>query len=144
MTERLTLSIDAMGGDNAPQMVVEGIEASLERLAQATFLLFGNEAELEPLLEKHPHAAAVSEIRHTADVVTNEEKASAALRSDRNSSMRLAINAVDTGEAAGVISAGNTALMAGKSWNQRAQPDIICLRATYQNQCIGSKEGSID
>ena len=125
MTERLTLSIDAMGGDNAPQMVVEGIEASLERLAQAKFLLFGDEAKLEPLLKKHPHAAAVSEIRHTADVVTNEEKASTALRSGRNSSMRLAINAVDTGEAAGVISAGNTgALMAMAKFVLKTLPGI--------------------
>ena len=113
MTKRLTLAIDAMGGDNAPQMVVEGVEASLERLAQAKFLLYGDEAKLEPLLRKHPHAAAVSKICHTTDVVTNEEKASSALRSGRNSSMRLAINAVGTGEASGVISAGNTgALMA--------------------------------
>ncbi len=125
MTERLTLSIDAMGGDNAPEMVVEGIEASLERLAQGKFLLFGDEAKLEPLLKKHPHAAAVSEIRHTVDIVTNEEKASTALRAGRNSSMRLAINAVGTGEAAGVISAGNTgALMAMAKFVLKTLPGI--------------------
>ncbi len=125
MTERLTLSIDAMGGDNAPKMVVEGIEASLEHLAQAKFLLFGDEAKLTPLLKLHPHAAAVSEIRHTEDIITNEEKASTALRSGRNSSMRLAINAVGTGEAAGVISAGNTgALMAMAKFVLKTLPGI--------------------
>ena len=125
MTEVLTLSIDAMGGDNAPEMVVEGIEASLERLAQAKFLLFGDEAKLALLLKRHPHAAAVSEIRHTEDIVTNEEKASTALRSGRNSSMRLAINAVGTGEAAGVISAGNTgALMAMAKFVLKTLPGI--------------------
>ncbi len=125
MTKILTLSIDAMGGDNAPEMVVEGVEASLERLAQAKFLLFGDEAKLAPLLKLHPHAAAVSEIRHTDDIITNEEKASTALRSGRNSSMRLAINAVGTGEAAGVISAGNTgALMAMAKFVLKTLPGI--------------------
>jgi len=125
LTERLTLSIDAMGGDNAPQMVVEGIELSLARLSRARFLLFGDEAKLAPLLENYPHAAAVSEIRHTKEVVTNEEKVSTALRSGRNSSMRLAIDAVGSGEASGVISAGNTgALMAMAKFVLKTLPGI--------------------
>ena len=42
MSTRLTLSIDAMGGDNAPEMVVEGIGIALEHLSNVDFLLFGN------------------------------------------------------------------------------------------------------
>jgi len=121
----LTLSIDAMGGDNAPGMVVEGIEASLARLAQARFLVFGDKARLEPLFESHPRAAAVSEIRHTDEVITNDQKVSSALRAGRNSSMRLAIDAVGAGEAAGVISAGNTgALMAMAKFVLKTLPGI--------------------
>ncbi|NQU61221.1 MAG: phosphate acyltransferase PlsX [Rhodospirillales bacterium] len=125
MTERLTLSIDAMGGDNAPQMIIEGIEASLAHLSGTKFLLFGDESKLVPLLEKHSLAATVSEIRHTKDVVTNEEKVGIALRSGRNSSMRLAIDAVGSGEASGVISAGNTgALMAMAKFVLKTLPGI--------------------
>ncbi|MFQ5765946.1 MAG: phosphate acyltransferase PlsX [Rhodospirillales bacterium] len=125
MTDRLTLSIDAMGGDNAPQMVVEGVEASLARLSSARFLLFGDERQLTPLLKQHPDAAAVSEIRHTKDVITNDAKVGAALRAGRNSSMRLAIDAVGSGEAAGVISAGNTgALMAMAKFVLKTLPGI--------------------
>ena len=64
LTGPLTLSIDAMGGDKAPDMVVEGIEVSLHSQKQIKFLLFGDEAKLSPLLKSHPKAAQVSETRH--------------------------------------------------------------------------------
>ena len=126
MTERVTLAIDAMGGDKAPHMVVEGVALFLDRpAADVKFLLFGDQARLKPLLDRYPRAAAVSEIRHTADIVTNEEKPGVALRNGRNSSMRLAIDAVGNGEAAGIISAGNTgALMAMAKFVLKTLPGI--------------------
>jgi glycerol-3-phosphate acyltransferase PlsX len=126
LTERLTLAIDAMGGDKAPHMVVEGVALSLDRpAADVKFLLFGDQARLKPLLDRYPRAAAVCEIRHTADVITNEEKPGVALRTGRNSSMRLAIDAVGSGEAAGIISAGNTgALMAMAKFVLKTLPGI--------------------
>ncbi len=114
-----------MGGDNAPEMVIEGIEASLATLSSVNFLLFGDETKLASLLKSHPQAARVSEIRHTKDIVTNEEKVRTALREGRNSSMRLAIDAVGAGEAAGIISAGNTgALMAMAKFVLKTLPGI--------------------
>lgn len=122
---RLTLSLDAMGGDNAPGMVVDGVGLAVERLPQVDFLLFGNEKQLSPLLDKNPRARDVCQIRHTEDVVSNDEKAGVALRSGRNSSMRLAINAVKDGEAAGIVSAGNTgALMAMAKFVLKTIPGI--------------------
>jgi len=119
------LSIDAMGGDNAPAMVVEGMEMSLDKHPGTRFLLFGDEPRLTPLLEQHTKVAAVTEIRHTPDAVKNADKAAQALRSGRNSSMRLAINAVKDGEAAGIVSAGNTgALMAMAKFVLRTLPGI--------------------
>lgn len=109
----MTLSIDAMGGDNAPEMVVEGIDIALERLDNVRFLVFGQRDKLEPLMARHPRAAAASEIRHADGVVSNDAKPAQAIRGGRDSSMRLSINAVQAGEAQGVVSAGNTgALMA--------------------------------
>ncbi len=125
MSEPVTLSIDAMGGDNAPEMVVEGVETALERLNGVRFLLFGDEAKLRPLLERHGKARAVCEIRHTPEIVTNDAKPAQALRGGRNSSMRLAINAVGDGEAAGIVSAGNTgALMAMAKFVLKTLPGI--------------------
>ncbi len=113
MSARMLISLDAMGGDNAPQMVVDGVDIALKRFPDAKFLLFGDEQRVAPLLAARPAVAAASEIRHTAEAVTGDMKPSVALRAGRGSSMRLAINAVQAGEAHGVVSAGNTgALMA--------------------------------
>jgi glycerol-3-phosphate acyltransferase PlsX len=102
-----TLAIDAMGGDDAPAMVIDGLEVAAERHPTARFLLVGHENQLAPLLAKRRRAYAVCTIRHAPDMITADMKPTAALRS-RRSSMRLAIDAVANGEASGVVSAGNT------------------------------------
>jgi glycerol-3-phosphate acyltransferase PlsX len=113
LTGRVTIALDAMGGDRAPQMVIEGANIARERFPDVHYLLFGDEAKIVPLLDRLPALKPLCEVRHTADFVTNEDKPSVALRSGRRSSMRLAIDAVEAGEAIGVVSAGNTgALMA--------------------------------
>ena len=102
-----------MGGDNAPNMVVAGVNTALENLPDVDFLLVGDERRLQPLLDGFPRARKVCRVLHTEEVITNDTKMSTALRGGRKSSMRLAIDAVRNGEAAGVVSAGNTgALMA--------------------------------
>lgn len=125
MTATLTLALDAMGGDHAPEMVVKGAAAILPRFPQVRFLLFGDAEQIEPLLRKYPTLRDRAELRHTADRVHSEDKPSQALRRGRNSSMRLAIDAVAKGEAQAVVSAGNTgALMAMAKFVLRTLPGI--------------------
>jgi glycerol-3-phosphate acyltransferase PlsX len=107
LTANYTLAVDAMGGDHAPLMVVQGLQVAAERHPGARFLLVGDEAQLSALLDRHHRAAAVCTLRHAPDVVRNDMKPTAALRV-RGSSMRIAIDAVAGGEAAGVVTAGNT------------------------------------
>jgi glycerol-3-phosphate acyltransferase PlsX len=102
-----TLAIDAMGGDRAPEMVVEGLSIAAERHPGARFLLVGDEARVVPLLKRHKRAAHACKLRHAPDVIDNDLKPTAALRM-RQASMRVAIDAVSAGEASGVVSAGNT------------------------------------
>ena len=52
MSKRLTLSLDAMGGDQAPRMVVEGIDLILGELPDVDYLLFGDETLINPLLDE--------------------------------------------------------------------------------------------
>jgi len=121
----LAISLDAMGGDNAPEMVVRGADIARRRFPQAKFLFFGDEAKVRPLLEAMPDLKKVSTLRHTVSVVTMEDKPSQALRSGRGSSMRLAIDAVHNGEANAVVSAGNTgALMAMAKFVLKTMPGI--------------------
>ncbi|MDA0240801.1 MAG: phosphate acyltransferase PlsX [Proteobacteria bacterium] len=125
MSARVTIALDAMGGDNAPEIVVDGAAQARERFPDAHFLLFGDEKLIEPLLSKHPRLLDAVTIRHTAKAVSSEERPAVALRQGRNSSMQLAINAVSSGEAAGVVSAGNTgALMAMAKVTLKTLPGI--------------------
>lgn len=114
MTLELVLSLDAMGGDDAPGIVVDGAAVFLKGRRRKVRLLFhGDEAQLRPLIGKHPSLAAVSEIRHTDSQVDMSAKPSEAVRRSRGSSMWNAVQAVRDGEAQVAVSAGNTgALMA--------------------------------
>ncbi len=96
-----------MGGDHAPDAVLDGLELAAIRHPDARFLLVGDEARIGPLLARRKRAAAACTLRHAPDVIGNDLKPTAALRL-RNASMRVAIDAVVAGEAEGVVSAGNT------------------------------------
>jgi len=114
-----------MGGDSAPQMVVRGANIARLRFPQVDFLMFGREEEVETLLDRMKHLRDVTTVVHTEEVVQSDDKPSAALRTGRNSSMRLAINAVHDGRAQGVVSAGNTgALMAMAKFVFKTLPGI--------------------
>lgn len=114
-----------MGGDHAPRMVVAGAALALRDRPGLRFLLFGDEAQIAPLLRQREALRGACELRHTDEVVKSTAKPSQALRRGRSSSMRLAINAVAAGEAGGVVSAGNTgALMAMSKFVLKTMPGI--------------------
>lgn len=125
MSDQLTIALDAMGGDAAPRMVISGANIARHRHPQVHYLLFGREEQIAPLLGKMPRLQAVTTLIHTDDVVGAEDKASVALRAGRASSMRLAINSVKDGRAAGIVSAGNTgALMAMSKFVLKTLPGV--------------------
>ncbi|MEQ8585867.1 MAG: phosphate acyltransferase PlsX [Thalassobaculaceae bacterium] len=114
MSDGLTIALDAMGGDQAPDMVVRGADIALERSPELKFIFVGDETRIAPLVAKTKRLKTQSpEIVHTDKVISAEEKPSVALRKGKGSSMRLAIDLVSEGRADCVVSAGNTgALMA--------------------------------
>ena len=57
MSASLAISLDAMGGDNAPEMVVRGADIARRRFPQCKFLFFGDEAKVRPLLDSMPDRA---------------------------------------------------------------------------------------
>jgi glycerol-3-phosphate acyltransferase PlsX len=114
MPEGLVISIDAMGGDKAPDIVLDGVEIAAKRHGDVRFVLHGPQPRLEALLATRPAAKAASTIQHTDLVVTMDAKPSQALRQGRlGASMWNTIEAVHQGKAHAAVSAGNTgALMA--------------------------------
>jgi glycerol-3-phosphate acyltransferase PlsX len=120
----LVIALDLMGGDKAPEVVVDGAALARARVPDLRFLLFGDEAKVGPHLARHPDIAGM-EFVHTSDFVAGDAKPSLALRQGRQSSMRLAINAVKDGKAAAAVSAGNTgALMAMGKFVLKTLPGI--------------------
>ncbi len=113
MTTEPVLSVDAMGGDEAPAVVIDGLAHFCERRSGIRFLLHGDEGKVRPLLDAAPEVAARCELKHTESAIAMDAKPSAALRNARGTSMMNAIEAVKSKEAAAAVSAGNTgALMA--------------------------------
>ncbi len=102
----VTIAIDAMGGDFGPRVTAPAVISSLEKFPDLHILLFGHRAKLDPYLEQ---VAANSrlEIIHTDEQVSSGEKTSASLRK-KQSSMRLALDAVRSEKAQAMVSAGNT------------------------------------
>ena len=104
-----------MGGDHGPSVVVPGVQSYLKGQGGdgVRFLLHGDQAVIEAELAKAGLPAGLCEIRHTEKVVAMDEKPAQAMRRGKGSSLWNAIEAVKTGEAGAVVSAGNTgALMA--------------------------------
>ena len=119
-----SLAIDAMGGDEAPDVVLDGLELAAERHPNARFLLVGDEALVAGGLARRKRAAKACSLRHAPERISGDMQPTAALRI-RGSSMRVAIDAVAGGEASGIVSAGNTgALMALSKIVIKTMPEI--------------------
>lgn len=115
MQDKIVIALDCMGGDNAPACVIEGINFLDEQFKKDLFfLLYGDEKKINKYLSKYPQLKSITEVRHTEVYITGEDKPSLALRK-RDSSIRLAVDAVKSGEAKAAISAGNTGALMGIS-----------------------------
>jgi len=101
------IAVDAMGGDHAPQVNVDGAVAAFHEFGIQS-LLVGRAAELARLLEDAGFRGPDIEIVDAPDVVTMKDPATAAIRGKRNSSIRVAANCVRDGRAEGLVSAGHT------------------------------------
>jgi glycerol-3-phosphate acyltransferase PlsX len=126
MQTPLTLSLDAMGGDHGPGVVIPGAEQAAIRHPELSFLLYGDEGKIQESLQSCPRLAGRYAIHHCDVSVAMDDKPSQALRRGRGKSgMWQSIAAVSEGRAAAAISAGNTgALMAMSRFILKTLPGI--------------------
>ena len=143
MADKVRIALDAMGGDHGPSVVLPGADVALTRHPDIEFLLFGDRAVMDALLEGLPRLKANARVVHTDVAVQMDDKPSQALRHGRwKSSMWLAIDAVKNGEADVAVSAGNTgALMAMARFNLKMiegieRPAIAALWPTLKGESI--------
>src|SRR6516225_7641991 len=102
------IALDAMGSDRAPRPEIEGAIQAARQLG-ARVLLVGPEDRIRMELGRHRGISDLPiEIVHASEVITMEDKAAQAVRSKRDSSMRVGVRLVREGRAAGFVTAGNT------------------------------------
>ncbi len=122
----VTLAIDAMGGDHGPHVTIPAALAALKRHEQLNIVLVGLADAIQ--VELKAHGAEQNprlRIHHASEVVTMDESPQSALKNKKDSSMRVAINLVKSGEANACVSAGNTgALMATARFVLKTLPGI--------------------
>jgi glycerol-3-phosphate acyltransferase PlsX len=143
MSENIRISVDAMGGDKGPRVVVHGARLALRERKNTSFIFHGRKQDLDPLLEEFAELKPVSTVRHCDNVIQMDEKPSQALRKGRNkSSMWAALQSVKDGEADVAVSGGNTgALMAMATFCLRpiegiSRPAIAAIWPTLRSDII--------
>lgn len=122
----ITIAIDAMGGDHGPHVTVPAALKALEADDQLNIVLVGLQDAIEAELKTRKTTTSPRlRIHHASEVVTMDESPQSALKNKKDSSMRVAINLVKSGEANACVSAGNTgALMATARFVLKTLPGI--------------------
>lgn len=107
MKQYITVAVDAMGGDNAPSVEVEGAVAAARRWGIAVILV-GDRKRIEEELDKHRTDGLVISVQHASEVVGMHDSPSDAVRKKKDSSIRVAFELAKNGKAQAVVSAGNS------------------------------------
>ncbi|PMH46806.1 phosphate acyltransferase [Vibrio sp. 10N.286.49.B3] len=124
--QSITVALDAMGGDFGPRVTVPAAVQALSHFPELKVIIIGDQDLITPQLSRlglasHPRLS----VQHTERTISNSEKPSLALRNSQGSSMRLAIDAVESHQADACVSAGNTgALMALSRFRLKLLPGI--------------------
>ncbi|WP_170242938.1 phosphate acyltransferase PlsX [Streptococcus suis] len=98
------IAVDAMGGDHAPQAVIEGVNQALKEFSDIEIQLYGDEAKIKPYLTASERVTII----HTDEKINSDDEPVKAIRRKKEASMVLATKAVKDGQADAVLSAGNT------------------------------------
>ena len=107
MTDLIKIAVDAMGGDNSPKKIIDGIILNHRSNKSLFYKIFGNEIEISKLI-KNDIDKKFYEIIHTDDVVKSTDSPLEGAKRGKNTSMWLAVQSVKNKEADIVVSAGNT------------------------------------
>jgi len=111
----MRIALDAMGGDHAPAVTVEGAVEIVNETDDISVILVGNEAEIENELKgkKYPPSAII--VKHASQTVGMDESPAAVFRQKKDSSIRVAVELVKSGDADAVVSAGNSGVVMATS-----------------------------
>lgn len=100
----MKIAVDAMGGDHAPQAIVEGVMLAKKEFPDIEFQLYGKEVAIRQYLTDETNITII----HTDEKIMSEDEPVKAIRRKKQASMVLAAQAVKEGRADAIFSAGNT------------------------------------
>ena len=110
MSGKITIALDAMGGDNAPAEICKGAYEACTQYDDIEIVLTGDTERIKSCLTEHPRI----HIQHATEIIDPDEHPANAIRKKKVSSLRVAMEMVRRGDAQGLISAGSTgAIVAG-------------------------------
>ncbi|MEQ9764494.1 phosphate acyltransferase PlsX [Streptococcus jiangjianxini] len=98
------IAVDAMGGDQAPKAIVEGVNRAIQDFSDIEIQLYGDEAKIR----EHLTASERVTIVHTSEKINSDDEPAKAIRRKKDASMVLAAKTVKDGQADAILSAGNT------------------------------------
>ncbi len=104
----MKIALDAMGGDNAPSVTIEGAVETVNTLDNIDIILVGDSSRIKKELEGNRYNKDRITIKHASEVVDMHESASAAIRKKKDSSIKVAVETVKKGDAHAVVSAGHS------------------------------------
>lgn len=108
MADRIRIAVDAMGGDNAPAQIVEGVIDAVNSRGDISVTLVGKQKEIEACLKGSTYPDGTIFIVNAEDVIGTADHPVEAIRRKKDSSMVRALQLVKNGEADAFISAGNS------------------------------------
>jgi len=108
MLNKVKIAIDAMGGENSPRKIIEGIEISLKSNQENFFYLYGERELLEKEIYKKKIIQEHCEIINTEDIILDDESPLAGAKKSKNTSMWKAIESLKEKKSHISLSAGNT------------------------------------
>lgn len=130
------IAVDAMGGDNAPQAIVEGVNQAIAEFSDISIQLYGDQDNIKPYLKANERVTII----HTTEKIASDDEPAKAIRRKKQASMVLAAQAVKTGQAEAMLSAGNTgALLAAGLFvvgriKQIARPGLMSTLPTLDGK----------
>ena len=107
MVKKITVAVDAMGGDNSPIKVINGIKLHFKQSKNVFYKIFGDKEKINKLISR-ALPSETYELIHTTDEVKGTDSALAGAKKGKKTSMWLAIESVKNKESDIIISAGNT------------------------------------
>ena len=108
MSDPLIIAVDAMGGEDSPNKVIDGIILHSKKSKNIIYKIFGNRDLIDPIIKKNQISSEKFIFIHTDKVVEGEDTPLSAAKRGKDTSLWLAIDTLKRNEAHAIVSAGNT------------------------------------